>query len=189
MIGAVLAGGAGTRLRAEGLGKPAALLAGRPLLAYPLAALAASCDRVAVVCKRDTRLPRIGAAERWEEPDEPRHPLTGIVHALARAAAPVLVCAADTPFVTPEACRSLLSAAARSGAPATVAVAGERLQPVFGVYSPTALETLEAAVRGAPLTATVERLAPARVALPAPLLRSVDTPEDLAAAEASVRAA
>lgn len=188
MIGAVLAGGAGRRMRADDGGKPMALLAGRPLVRYPLTALEAVCERVAVVCKPDTSLPALEGVERWEEPSEPRHPLTGIVHALERADGPVLVCAADMPFVTPEACRSLLSVAARAAeAPAAVAVGGERLQPLFGVYAPTALAALRAAEADAPLTMTVEALEPVRLALPERVLRSVDTPEDLAAAELAVR--
>jgi len=190
VIGAVLAGGAGERLgaAAEG-GKPAAKLAGRPLVGYPLAALAAVCDRVAVVCKPDTQLPDLGEAERWNEPAEPRHPLTGIVHALERAGEPVLVCAADMPFVTAEACRSLLTVAARAGAVVTVAIAGDVLQPVLAVYAPVALDVLRSAAGDEPLARTVERLDPVRVALSAPLLRSVNTAEDLAAAETSVRGA
>jgi molybdopterin-guanine dinucleotide biosynthesis protein A len=156
-------------------------LAGRPLIEYPLAALAGVCERVAVVCKRETRLPDIPGAERWDEPDEPRHPLTGIVHALATAGAPVLVCAADMPFVTPDACRTLMGAA--SAAPAVVAVADGTLQPVFALYAPAALGPLRAAPEGEPLTRSVEALDPVHVALPGALLRSVNTPEDLRAAE------
>ena len=85
------------------------------------------CERVAVVCKRDTQLPDLPGTERWDEPDEPRHPLTGIVHALATAGGPVLVCAADMPFVTADACRTLVQAAATG--PAVVATAGGVLQP------------------------------------------------------------
>ena len=91
MIGAVLAGGEGRRLGSGS--KAAAQLAGRPLVEYPLEALADVCERVAVVCKRGTCLPELTGVERWDEPDEPRHPLTGIVHALETAAAPVLICA------------------------------------------------------------------------------------------------
>ena len=47
-----------------------------------------------------------------------------------------------------------------------------------------ALEVLRVAPPDAPLTRTVEALDPARVALPAALVRSVNTPEDLAEAEA-----
>lgn len=181
MIGALLAGGAGSRL-ADRRGKPGALLAGRPLAAWPAAALAAVCERVAVVCKPDTELPDLPGVERWDEPAEPRHPRTGIVHALERASGPVLVCAADMPFVTADALTSLLTAAGSGGAPAAVAVADGRLQPVLGVYAPAALDVLLAADTGAPLTATVEELSPVRVALPPALVRSVNTPEDLAAA-------
>jgi molybdenum cofactor guanylyltransferase len=135
-----------------------------------------------VVCKSDTELPPLPGTERWDEPDEPRHPLTGIVHALETADAPVLVCAADMPFVTAEACGTLLHAAGAS--PAVVATAEGVLQPVLGLYALSALERLRAAPPDAPLTATVESLRPLRVALPPGLVRSVNTPEELAEAEA-----
>ena len=179
MIGALLAGGSGSRLGQDS--KPAALLGGRPLASYPAAALAGVCERVAVVCKRDTELPDLPGTERWDEPDEPRHPLAGIVHALATADGPVLVCAADMPFVTADACRTLLQAA--GSAPAVVATAGGILQPTFGLYAPAALAWFAEAAPDAPLTRTVEGLDPARVALPPALVRSVNTPEDLAEAE------
>lgn len=185
MIGAILAGGAGSRI---GGGKPARVLAGRPLAAYPAEALAEVCDAVAAVCKPDTDLPLLPGVERWDEPDEPQHPLTGIVTALERAGEPVLVCAADMPFVTADACRTLIAGAGAGDAVAAVAVAGGVLQPVLGVYAPAALEHLRAAAPDAPLTATVEALHPARVALPPPLVRGVDTPEELAAAEAELGA-
>jgi molybdopterin-guanine dinucleotide biosynthesis protein A len=183
VIGAVLAGGGGRRL---GGGKPAALLRGRPLISYPLATLAAVCDRVAVVCKPATALPEIEGAERWDEPEEPRHPLTGIVHALETAGAPVLVCAADMPFVTADACRTLLSATGST--PAVVATGAGVLQPALGLYAPAALDVLREAPDGAPLTRTVESLHPSRVALPPALLRSVHTLDELAEAEAAFAA-
>ncbi|HEY8771435.1 MAG TPA: NTP transferase domain-containing protein [Thermoleophilaceae bacterium] len=180
MIGAVLAGGRGRRL---GGSKPAAELAGRSLASYPAAALAGVCERVAVVCKAGTELPELPGLERWDEPEEPRHPLTGIVHALERANGPVLVCAADMPFVTADALRTLLQGAGGAFAPAVVAVADGVLQPVLGLYAPAALDKLREAPDGAPLTETVESLDPARVALPPALVRSIDTPEELAEAE------
>ena len=180
MIGAVLAGGSGRRLGS--VSKAAVPLGERALVSYPIAALQSVCERVAVVCKADTELPGLPGAERWDEPAEPRHPLTGIVYALERAAGPVLVCAADMPFVTGDACRTLL-AAAGSGAPAVVAVSDGVLQPVFGLYSPAALDGLREVPEDAPLTAAVEALHPARVALPPAIVRSVNTPEDLAEAK------
>lgn len=178
MIGAVLAGGAGRRL---GRGSKATVESGgRPLIGRPLAALGPVCERIAVVCKPGTDLPPLDGAERWDEPQYPQHPLIGIAHALERAGEPVLVCAADMAWVTTDACRSLIDAAGSGGGAPAVAVAAGVLQPVFGVYSPVALDTFRAADSDAALTATVEALDPVRVALPPPLVRSVNTPEDLA---------
>ena len=82
-VGVVLAGGAGRRM---GGAKPGTPLAGRPLIAYPLTALRAVLAPVAVVAKSDSVLPVLGAGvELWREPDEPRHPLAGILEALRRA--------------------------------------------------------------------------------------------------------
>jgi molybdopterin-guanine dinucleotide biosynthesis protein A len=153
-------------------------LDGRPLAAYVHDALAGVCERVAVVCKADTELPPLDGVVRWDEPDEPRHPLTGIVHALEQAGEPVLVCAVDMPWVTPDACRSLFEAA--PGGVAAVAVGAGETCPVFGVYAPDALEVLRAAPPDVPLRATVDALDPVRVALPPPILRSVNEPDDLA---------
>jgi molybdenum cofactor guanylyltransferase len=180
MIGAVLAGGGGRRGGRDST--PGALLAGRPLVSYPLGALADVCDRIAVVCKQDTSLPELPGTERWNEPAEPHHPLTGIVHALETAAAPVLVCAGDMPFVTADACRSLLQAA--SSGPAVVATADAILQPTFGLYTPAALEAMRAASDHSPLTETIESLDPVRVALPPALVRTVSTADQLADAQA-----
>ena len=91
--------------------------------------------------------------ERWHEPDQPRHPLTGLVCALERAGGPVLVCAADMPFVTAATLRRV--AAARGAAAACVGRADGRLQPLLAAYAPAALEILRAAEEDAPLTATV----------------------------------
>jgi molybdenum cofactor guanylyltransferase len=178
LIGAILAGGAGRRM---GGAKATRMLGGRPLAAYPALALAQVCDRVAIVAKPGAALPDLPGVERWDdEPAEPRHPLTGIVHALERAGGePVLVCAADMPFVTADALRSLAAAGTLA-----IAVAGGVLQPVLGLYTPDALPALRAAEPDAPLTRTVEALDPELVAVAPDEVRSIDTPEDLANAEA-----
>ena len=164
-----------------GASKATLELDGRPLAAHVAATLTAVCDPVAIVCKPDTELPDLPGVERWDEPAQPRHPLTGIVHALERAGGPVLVCAVDMPWITAEACRSLLDAA--PGGAAAVAVAAGLPCPVFAVYSPDALSTLAAAPADAPLRDAVEALDPVRVALPPGLLRSVNAPEDLRTAQ------
>jgi molybdenum cofactor guanylyltransferase len=179
LIGALLAGGEGKRLGRTS--KPAAILNGRPLASYPFEALSQVCDRVAVVCKKSTELPELEGAERWNEPDEPRHPLTGIIHALETAGEPVLVCAADMPYVTADACRSLLTAPHKSQA--IVATSDGTLQPTFGVYAQQALDTLKHAPDNAPLTQTIESLHPTRVAFPAHLVKSINTKQDLEEAE------
>jgi molybdopterin-guanine dinucleotide biosynthesis protein A len=158
--------------------KAARELHGRPIVSYVADALAGVCDRVVVVAKADTLLPE--ALDRWDEPPEfPRHPLSGMVHALTEAGEEVLVCAADMPFVVRGALRELV---AEARPPATVAWAG-RMQPLLGVYYPEALPALRAAAPDAPLTATVESLGPWLVELPASVVRSIDTPEALAEAE------
>src|SRR3954447_4609994 len=169
--------------------KAARLLGGEPLAADPARRLAPSraralarvCDGVAIVAKPGAELPELAGVERWDdEPAEPRHPLAGIVHALEKAGGePVLVCAADMPFVTPEALRALAT-----GRTTAIAVAGGVLQPVLGLYTPDVLPALKKAEPNAPLTRTVEALGPELVELPRDQVRSIDTPEDLASAEA-----
>src|SRR3954452_11897476 len=127
VLGAVLAGGLARRM---GGGTPGRLLHGRPLVSYPVETLAQVCSRVVVVAKADVDLPGLDGVERWDEPFELRHPAAGIAYALERAGEELLVCAADMPCVTAEACRAL--AAARP----CVAVAGGRVQPLLGAYSP-----------------------------------------------------
>ena len=178
MNGAILAGGAGTRL--GGVSKAMLELDGRPLAVHVAEVLAEVCDPIAIVGKPNTELPPIEDVVRWDEPVEPRHPLTGIVHALECAGGPVLVCAVDMPWVTADACRSLMDAA--PGDSAAVAVGEGEMCPVFAVYSPDALPTLRGAPADAPLRVTVDALDPARVAFPPALLRSVNAPGDLASA-------
>lgn len=179
-VGVVLAGGLGTRLGAP---KAGALLAGRPLVAYPVEAMRAACDRVAVVCKRDTALPELDA-ETWIEPNDPRHPVAGIIHALQRTGGPILVCAADMPLITPEALR-VVAAARRSTA--AVAAVGGRLEPLLAAYAPDALEGLTEAPPDQPLRDTVASLAPALVVVPSEVVFNVNTPADLAEAERRLR--
>jgi len=170
---AVLAGGRGRRM---GGAKPLAELAGRPLVEHVLAAAAAARLRTVVVAKPRTPLPR--GVTVWHEPEEPVHPLTGIVTALERAGGPVVVAACDMPFVPPD-----LLARLAAGPVGAVVVHG-RLQPLPARYEPGWLPRLRAALAAeASLTATLEALAPAVDELDdAAALRSVDTAEELAAA-------
>jgi molybdopterin-guanine dinucleotide biosynthesis protein A len=184
-IGVLLAGGRGSRL---GGAKALAPLGGRPLICHALAALRGAVGEVAIVAKPDTELPEIAGVAVWRESAELRHPLVGIVHALACAhGRPVLVCAADMPFVTRE-LLAALAAADPAGAPAVVATSAERgLQPLLGCYQPEAGALLaEAAREGtAPVRRVVSGLGSRLFEVSDPqVLFNVNSAEDLAAAEA-----
>jgi molybdenum cofactor guanylyltransferase len=138
-IGAILAGGLGRRIGGD---KAKVGLAGRPLLAYPVETLGAVLDDVVVVAREDSALPPLGGVhEVWIEPDGPRHPLAGVIHALAAARGrPVVVLAGDLPLVTPAVVRALVrGGAAEARAAAVVPRAGGRLQPLAALYTRRAL--------------------------------------------------
>jgi molybdopterin-guanine dinucleotide biosynthesis protein A len=181
-IGVVLAGGRGRRI---GGGKPLAELAGRPLVSYPVQALAAVLAEVRVLAKPATALPELAGVEVWTEPAEPQHPLVGIVQALRRAAPrAVLVAAGDMPMLTAAAVAEL-AFADPFGAPAVVAARDGALEPLLGRYEPAALALLEPAARQAraPLRAAVGAIGPRAIELAPEVLFNVNTAEDLARAE------
>ena len=182
-VGVVLAGGASRRM---GAAKAGVELAGRPLLSYPLAALRAALAEVAVIAKADTPLPAIGYGVLvWREPEEPQHPLAGIVAALGAAAGrPVVVLACDMPFVTADLVRALATAA--TDAPAVVARADGRIQPLAARYEPRALELLRGFDPNGRAIDQVAALAPLALDVDPELLANVNRPEDLAAAEAAL---
>jgi molybdopterin-guanine dinucleotide biosynthesis protein A len=183
-IGVILAGGMGRRI---GGSKAIVELCGQPLISYPLQAMAGALREVVIVAKADTRLPNLAGVSVWIEPTEPRHPLVGIVHALALAdGRPVLVCAADLPFVTHE----LIGALARTdphGAPAVLAAHQGETQPLLGCYRPSALGLLSQAAGDAklPLRQAVSALRPRLLEVDdAELLFNVNAPDDLLQAAA-----
>ena len=159
-MGAVLAGGASRRM---GTPKATLELGGRPLLEYPLAAVQGAGLKAAVVAKRRTTLPSL-AVQRWDEPAEPTHPLTGIVAALTAARGrPVLAVACDMPFVTAE----LLAAVAARGGQGDLVLpeAAGRLHPLLARWDPGLLPALrDALAREAPLQELAEELGATRIA-------------------------
>jgi molybdenum cofactor guanylyltransferase len=180
-VGVVLAGGLGRRLGGD---KAIVELEGRPLLLYPVEALHELCDDVVVVAKRDTMLPPLaGAAQLWIEPDEPRHPLVGVAHALRLAAGrSILVVAVDLPLMDAATLRLIAQAEPVPPAPATVVVPRVHglLQPLCALYTPRALPGLEAFDPGARATDVVEGLGICEVVPPDPsAFYNVNRPEDL----------
>lgn len=184
-IGVILAGGLGRRL---GGAKAMVELRGRPLISYPLEALAEALAEVVIVAKDDTRLPDDlrGVPVSIESP-LPRHPLAGIIHALDVAAGrAVLVCAADMPFVTAELVTRIL-AADPEGAPAVVPVSGDQLQPLLALYLPAAAEAFDGGAlhRGGPLRREVAAIGPRLLEIEdGDAFFNVNTAEDLRRAEA-----
>jgi molybdopterin-guanine dinucleotide biosynthesis protein A len=180
----VLAGGAGRRI---GGSKAVATLNRRALISYPLEAVWRALGNVTIIAKPDTALPNVPGAAVWIEPQEPRHPLTGIVHAISLAEGrPVLVCASDLPLVTPE----LIGSIARAdpgGAPAVVASLGGEIQPLLACYQPSALVQLSAAAQDQAirLRDAVEALGPLHHEVEDPdCLFNVNTPDELLQAAA-----
>jgi molybdopterin-guanine dinucleotide biosynthesis protein A len=184
-FGVILAGGTGTRI---GGSKAVVNLNGRPLISYPLDAMWRAIGQVAIVAKIDTELPSVAGATVWVEPDEPRHPLLGVVHALGLAEGrPVLVCPVDLPFVSPTLIRRIVEAASRPSA-AVIAAHDGRPQPLLGCYQPETLRPLTAALeREIPVREAVAALHPTHYEVEdADELFNINSPDDLLQAAAMV---
>ncbi len=188
-VGIVLAGGLGRRI---GGAKAVVELRGRPLISYPLEAMQASLSDVMVLAKADTELPSLPGVTVWVESNPLRHPLVGIVEALSAAAGrPVVVCAADLPFVTAELI-ARLAVAAPHGASAVVTGCREIVQPLLARYEQSAGPHLADALRAAALPRlrdAVGALVAVRLEVEDPeVLFNVNAPEDLLRAAALIDA-
>jgi molybdopterin-guanine dinucleotide biosynthesis protein A len=184
-LGAVLAGGVGSRMAGS---KVCADLHGQPLIAYPLAAIEEAGLEAIVCAKPGDELPPLEAPV-LREPEQPRHPLCGVVAALrAGEGRPAVVIACDLPFVT----AGLIRLLAEAPEPLVTPVLDGRTQPLLARYEPSLLPDLEAALeREEPLARTVEELGPrligeeelARFGDPRRLLFNVNDSDDLRQAE------
>ena len=188
-IGVVLAGGQGRRL---GGAKASARLCGRPLVSYPLAALATVLDQVVVLAKDSTELPDLPGTAVWIERESRQHPLVGLIEALALASGrPVLACGVDFPLLTASLVRSLAFGGAESALAVVASHRGE-IQPLLGRYHPRAAARLRDALMAddrLALRPGVMALDPVCVEVGDPqALLNVNTPADLErAAEALSR--
>jgi len=180
-VGAVLAGGAGRRI---GGAKATLELAARPLISYPLEAVAEAGLEPVVVAKRDSQLPPLDCPV-IREPDRPRHPLCGVLAALRHAMArPVVVVGCDMPFASARLLAWLGSAPERLVVPSV----DNRLQPLLARYGDELTPALETALANEEaMQRTVESLRPRVVAEaelaqfgnPQRLCFNVNTPADL----------
>jgi molybdopterin-guanine dinucleotide biosynthesis protein A len=174
----VLAGGLGSRIGGD---KAMVQLAGRPLISYALDAARSAGLGVVVVAKSTTRLPPLDVPLLLE-PDEPTHPLLGIITALARYPA-VVALPSDMPFVT------AVDLAALAAMPDDLAVLWPN-QPFPSLYRRALLPQLRMALEaGASMRSTqAQSSAPAAIASTRPASQlSVNTNEDLARAEYMLR--
>ncbi len=179
-IGAILAGGAGRRI---GGSKATVHLHGRPLISYPLVTLTRVLPEVVIVAKPSTELPSLPGTTVWVEPESPTHPLLGIMHALSLAEGrPVLVCAADLPFVRAETIERIAGADPQ-GAPAVIASGGGRTQPLLGCYQPATLELVSLAGER-PVRDVIAEIGARTVEVDPHDLFNVNYPEDLLQAAA-----
>ncbi|CAB5030475.1 unannotated protein [freshwater metagenome] len=164
MLAAVLAGGSGSRI---GGAKATAQLDGQALISYPLAAALGALGSVAIVAKDGVELPQLDQrVELWIEPDEPRHPVVGVIEALRRArGSAVVVIACDLPLLTSEVV-ALIAGADAEGSVAVLASAAGRPQPLLARYEPAALELLLGFDTDGPMTEQVMALMPALIDVP-----------------------
>jgi molybdopterin-guanine dinucleotide biosynthesis protein A len=180
-LGAVLAGGRGSRL---GGAKATAEAGGRPLLAWALDALREAVEEVVVIAKPSTPLPPCDAPVHRDEPED-FHPRHGIVSALRRAEGrPVVVVPCDMPLVPPALLQVLLDVV-QDGAAAAMPRSEGRVHPLCAAYAGSALGDLEAADHDEPLTLTLDRLGAVvlNAEAAADRMLNVNTPTDLVVAE------
>jgi molybdopterin-guanine dinucleotide biosynthesis protein A len=184
----VLAGGLGRRLGGD---KAIVELEGRPLIMYVIEALHEVCDEVAVVAKRNTILPPVsGLADLWIEPDEPRHPLTGVGHALRLALGrAVLAVAVDLPLIDATTLRAIASTDPGDAAVVAPLVHG-RLMPLCALYLPRAADGLASFPPDARATDVIETLGVRAVdGLDPTAFYNVNRAEDLLQASVLVKGA
>lgn len=184
-VGAVLAGGAASRMNGD---KAGVLLAGRPLIEYPTKALQQAGIEPFLVTKSDHPVV-IAGVETVFEPFEPRHPLLGIVTALRKAeGAGVLIVACDLPMLPAP---MLAWLASREGA-AVVPRVGGHLQPLAALYRAECIAVFEEGLEaGRSVTSTMLDLNPViveeselvRFGDPPTCFHNVNTLSDLAWAE------
>ena len=168
VLGVVLAGGRSRRMGTE---KALVPFGGRPLAAWPIAALQAAGLPAVVVAKRE--LPELDVPT-WIEPAQPTHPLLGIITALDRHQGPIVAVACDMPFLDAKAIRALATARG--------SVACAKDQPLASRWEPELLPELRQAVAASEsMRALVARLQAIEVPLDAEVLRNLNRPEDLEA--------
>jgi molybdopterin-guanine dinucleotide biosynthesis protein A len=141
---AVLAGGQSTRM-----GEDKAMLAidGETLLARIAAAARSTGRRTLVVGRSRPESWAMPEVDFVDDPAPGLGPIGGLLAALKAAGGPVLMVACDMPRLTAGAINWLAhEAEARPEAKGVVVQNGDQLEPLFSVYFPTLLPTIETRV-------------------------------------------
>lgn len=192
VLGVVLAGGLSRRM---GRDKAFVLLDGRPLVAHVLERLAPQVADVVINANGDAgRFAGLGCAVVPDSHALAEGPLAGIATGLraaqARGLGLVATCPCDAPFVPRDVVARLLAALGPGQAACLEASHG--LEPLFGLWRVEALPAVEAAL-GAGRRAVRQAMLDVGLAIvqarPGDDLANLNTPEDLAAAEAGAAAA
>lgn len=133
LTGILLAGGRSTRFGSD---KATALLAGRPLLAHVVEALALACDEIVVVRARGQQLPAISVPVRIIEDEyEAAGPLAGIVTGLTATTTPLaFVVSTDAPLLRPALVDALAARARATAADVVCPHASGYPQPLVSIY-------------------------------------------------------
>lgn len=144
----VLAGGRATRM--GGQDKGLVELAGRPMIAHVLAALAPQVERVIINANRNLeRYAAFGWPVVADEDTGFLGPLAGLAAGLRTADTPlVLTAPCDCPLLAPDLVARLYSALEREHADIAVPFDGERLQPVFALVKRELADSLAAYLGG-----------------------------------------
>ena len=169
LTGVLLVGGASTRF---GSPKALAQLDGESFADRGRRLLAAACEEVLVVGKRDDGLP----FDVIDDGTDVRAPIAGVVAGLRAAANDIAVFVpVDCPWMTPEAVRVLGDACRDAAVPPS--------GPLPGAWARSALPLLEQRLATGPLALyrTYDELDVVTVELDPAVVADVDTPGDLTA--------
>jgi molybdopterin-guanine dinucleotide biosynthesis protein A len=187
VAGVVIAGGRSVRFGGE---KAAALLTGRPLLAWAVRRLAASCAAVAVNVRPGTEAESLAQAAGWprlyDASGDAAGPLAGVKAGLTWArslgARLLAVSPCDAPLLPADLYVRLIRAA---GEGAAMAETAEGHQPLCAVWPVSALEKVTQALAGGahpPTWLLLEGLGATHVRFQdAGLFANINTRQDLAA--------
>lgn len=193
IIGVILAGGQGRRM--GGADKALVPLGGQPLIAHVLARLRPQVDGVLISANGDaTRLAPFGCEVVADTSRQ--GPLSGVLAALTRAAdlgaSHVVSVPVDTPFLPLDLVRDLRRAAGASPTGLAIAATGDGDHPATALWPVALAPALAAylAAGGARISTFTDAQGAARCRFAdAAAFANLNTPEDLAAAEARIRGA